>query len=592
MLVVVRALANCIVPLLIGSIGAAPAQAQQAPTPGKASFNVFLRGTPVGTEDAVISSAEDGWILQAAARFTPPIDLVVRRYEMRFDREWNPRELTLEGVRAGRAYTLRSTFANGSATTEFNIGSEAAQSKTDSVLPSAVVLPVSLFAPYEVLAVRLSGSTEGDELAVYVPSQGQMPLRVNQVLDEQIRVGDRTISVRRYRVGILHPAAPFDAEVWVDSESRLLRLTLPLAEVDVVRTDIVSTSTRFERFRHPGDEDIRIPGAGFSIAATITRPGEADGSSVRQRSSAGWPAVVLVPPTSTNDRDATVSGVPVLGQLAGALADRGFIAVRYDRRGFGQSGGRAEAATLQDYAADVRAIFEYLESQEDIDRKKIAVAGYDEGGWIALLAAARERDIKAVTLIATASTTGAELTLEQQLSALDRLKVSDDERDEKIELQKKIHDAVLGGEWEGIAAEVRRQADNPWFKSFLSFDPARTMERVRQPVFVVHGTLDRQVPEYHAERLAELARGRDRDVPSSIARIEGVNHLLVLAETGGVEEYASLTDRSVSTDVADAVAEWLRRTLGIHLSSARHGPTGFRQAQSPDGALAAEAFSR
>ena len=539
----------------------------------------------------MISSTEDGWILQATARFTPPIDLVVQQYEMRFDREWNPRELTLEGVRAGQPYTLRSTFADGSARTEFNFRGEA-QSKTDSVLPGAVVLPVSLFAGYEVLAVRLSGATEGDELAVYVPSQGQMPLRVNQVVDEQIRVGDRTISVRRYRVGILHPAAPFDAEVWVDSEDRLLRLTLPLTEIDVVRTDIVSTSTRFERFRHSGDEDIRIPAAGFSIAATITRPGEAAGSSVRPRSSSGGPAVIIVPPTSASDRDATASGVPVLGQLAGALADRGFIAVRYDRRGFGQSGGRAEAATLNDYAADVRAIFEYLESQEDVDRKKIAVAGYDEGGWIALLAAVRERDIKAVTLIATGSTTGAELTLEQQQRTLDRLKVSGKERDEKIELQKRIHGAVLDGEWEGIAAEVRRQADSPWFKSFLSFDPVRTMERVRQPVLVVHGTLDHQVPEYHAERLAELARGRDRDVPSDIARIEGVNHLLVPAETGGVEEYASLTDQSVSAAVADALAEWLRRTLGIPLSSARGGATGFRQVQSPGGALALEVSSR
>ena len=41
-----------------------------------------------------------------------------------------------------------------------------------------------------------------------------------------------------------------------------------------------------------------------------------------------------------------VNGVPVLGQLAATLVDAGFLVVRYDRRGVGQSGGRAETATI------------------------------------------------------------------------------------------------------------------------------------------------------------------------------------------------------------------------------------------------------
>ena len=41
---------------------------------------------------------------------------------------------------------------------------------------------------------------------------------------------------------------------------------------------------------------------------------------------------------------------------------------------------------------------------------------------------------------------------------------------------------------------MRKQADTPWFQSFLTFDPAKTIRDVRQPMLLVHGELDKQVP--------------------------------------------------------------------------------------------------
>ena len=84
---------------------------------------------------------------------------------------------------------------------------------------------------------------------------------------------------------------------------------------------------------------------------------------------------------------ASSQGIPTLAQLAGAIADAGFLAVRYDKRGFGQSGGRSESATIQDFAEDVRAVVRWLEKRKDVDPKRIAVVGHSEGAWVALLAA-------------------------------------------------------------------------------------------------------------------------------------------------------------------------------------------------------------
>ena len=100
------------------------------------------------------------------------------------------------------------------------------------------------------------------------------------------------------------------------------------------------------------------------------------------------PAIVLVAGSGPSDRDETVAGIPIFGQLAGALADAGFLAVRYDKRGVGQSGGRPESATLADYAEDLRAVVRFTSDRKDVDRRRVAIVGHGEGGMLGLLTAA------------------------------------------------------------------------------------------------------------------------------------------------------------------------------------------------------------
>jgi pimeloyl-ACP methyl ester carboxylesterase len=261
------------------------------------------------------------------------------------------------------------------------------------------------------------------------------------------------------------------------------------------------------------------------------------------------------------DRDETVAGIPVFGQLAAALADAGFLVLRYDKRGVGQSGGRAETATLADYADDLVHAVRYLAGRRDVDPRRIAVVGHSEGAWVAMLAAAREKKIGRLVLLAGAGTTGAELVLEQQRHALEKLALSAEEKARRVALQKQIHAALLeGGSWDGIPEELRRQADTPWFASLLAFDPARAMARVRQPVLIVSAALDTQVPRHHGDRLLQAAAARKKNPGADAVTIPGVNHLFVPAATGEVDEYGTLADRSIDPELPRAIAEWLHRT--------------------------------
>ncbi len=557
-----RRLAVCVCVLASGALSAvASAQAPPPPRPGASVFSVFTHATPSGFERSSIIRTEDGWLIRATNQITAPIALETRLFELTYDAEWRPQRLSMAGTRDGELFSVESTFGGDIVTNEVRTGTAVSTSE-ERIDATSVVLPNFLFAAYEALAVRLSVSRPGTQIPVYVAPHGYITARVNSIDTQHLETAAGALRARIYRVTFDNPNDPIDAEIWVDEGRRLMRVSLPSASIDVAREDIISVSTRLTGDPHPGDESVRVAAAGFSLAATLTTPTPADAA---PPADGRWPAVLLVPGSGPVDRDVTVSGVSIFRQLAHALVDSGFMVMRYDKRGVGQSGGRAESAALDDYAEDVRELVRYLERRDDVDRDRVVVVGHSEGGWVGLLAARRERKIKALALIATSGISGDGLILEQQQTALDELAESDAVRQEKVELQRRIHRAVLDedeGDWEGIPPAVRTQADTPWFRSVLAFDPADIVRRVRQPILVVQGELDQQVLAYHADRLESLAQARTRDESTvEVTTLDGINHLLVPATTGSVSEYASLPDHQITPRVAEALVDWIGRTL-------------------------------
>jgi pimeloyl-ACP methyl ester carboxylesterase len=537
--------------------GAAEAPAGEATAAIRSySYTVFLRGAPVGRENVTVRTDPSGVTISSQGQL-PMLNVVTRRAEVRYRSDWMPESLVLESTVNGADILLRTTFKDGSALTE---GTEAGKpvTKTDPVSPQTLVLPNLFFGAYEAVGHRLSAESAGEELRAYVAPQGEVAFRVRSVGTDRMQTGTSTFNVRRYDLIFTNSDGELAASLSVDENGALLRLAVPSTALDVVRDDLASPTARTRVYSNPGDEAVVVPGAGFNLGATLTRPKPQPPSPGSGR----MPAVVLLADARVDDRDGYSAGVPVLGQLAGALADAGFVVVRYDRRGSGQSGGRPESATLQDFAEDARAVVRWLASRRDLDSRRIALVGHGQGAWVGLLAASREKRIAAVVSIAAAASTGVQFTLEQQRQTLARTNAPESERVSKIELQEKIHAAVMTGRgWEGVPTELRRRADTPLFQSILSFDPARVVDDVRQPLLFLHGELDREVPVMHLDQIANLARKESKSKSIEAVAVRGVNHLLVPASTGEVSEYVSLQNRTISKDATASIASWLLRTF-------------------------------
>jgi pimeloyl-ACP methyl ester carboxylesterase len=538
---------------VVALVSSLAAQAPVAPPlndPAASSYLVFIGSRAVGREEAAVIRQADGWIVRGTSRIGAPVDIVSRQAEIRYDAEWRPRSMTLDGTVRGTETAVRTTFAEGKATSDITVGG-VSSSKADQVTADAVVLPNAFLGSYAALARRLPGSAAGAEFRAYIAPQAEIPIRVDGVFAERIETPQRAIPATRYALSMANQGGALQMSVWTDASGALLRLSVPAQMLEIAREDIASAATRTTSFSIPNDEPLRIPAAGFTLAGAITRPANAKKP---------YSALVLVGGSGPLDRDGFVAGIPVLGHMARALVDAGFLVIRYDKRGVGQSGGRTENATLADYAEDVRAILRWLDDQEDVDDDRIGLVGHSEGAWIAMTVAGRDDRVAALALVAGGATTGAELVLEQQRHVLERMKAPDADASEKIALQKRINEAAITGKgWDDIPPEVRQAAETPWFQSFLAFDPARAMRDVRQPVLIVQGTLDTQVPVHHAEKLAALARARKRQAAVDVAIIPGVNHLLVPATTGEVDEYASLAGKEVSGAATSAIGAWMTK---------------------------------
>jgi alpha-beta hydrolase superfamily lysophospholipase len=525
-----------------------------APSTASADFVVYLRGIQIGTEQVALARNAGGWTITSSGRMGPPLDIVTRSLQIRYDADWKPLELTLDATARGQALVVHVGVAGTTATTRGNNGAQPID-RTDTIAPDAILLPNPFFAAFEAVAVRLKAAAPGSTIPVYQGGEPPITIRVGDSETEQIQTAARRIAARRSHVTLAATAGPgLDAEIWADETGRLLRFSVPAQMLEFVRDDIASVATRRVVVSRDGDEQVHIPANGFNLIGTLSKPAGEAGKRL--------PAIILVAGSGPVDRDETVAGIPVFGQLANALADAGNLVLRYDKRGIGQSGGRTETAGLAEYVEDLRAAITFMADRKAVDPRRLAIVGHNEGGAVALLAAAKDRRAAALVLLAATGVSGNDLLLAQQKHLLDRSSLSEDDKQAKIDLQKRIHEAVITGKgWDRLPAAVRRQVDNAEFQSMLTYDPARIMPDVRQPILIVQGGLDTQVDPTNADRLASLAGARKRPAPFEVVRIPGVNHLFVPATTGEVEEYPALKEKQISAAVATAIVAWLQKTL-------------------------------
>ena len=114
--------------------------AQTAPQPS--TFTVFVRSMPVGNERIAVERTASGWTITGEGRVGPPVDLVIRKFEARYDADCKPIELTVDATFQGQTQTLRTSISGTSATNVLTLNGAPAD-RTDTVDPTLLLRAVA-----------------------------------------------------------------------------------------------------------------------------------------------------------------------------------------------------------------------------------------------------------------------------------------------------------------------------------------------------------------------------------------------------------------------------------------------------------------
>ena len=104
-----------------------------------------------------LARPDSTWVLTSTGRFG---DIVLNRFEMKYDADWQPLGLRLEVTQGQRPMLVTTSFGLTTAVNEITQNG-ATTSKTDQISARTVVLPNNFYAAYEALAARLAGCVAG-----------------------------------------------------------------------------------------------------------------------------------------------------------------------------------------------------------------------------------------------------------------------------------------------------------------------------------------------------------------------------------------------------------------------------------------------
>ena len=309
---------------------------------------------------------------------------------------------------------------------------------------------------------------------------------------------------------------------------------------------------------------------GVELAGTLTLP-DTEGP---------HPAVALITGSGPQDRDETVAGHRPFLVLADHLTRQGIAVLRYDDRGVGASTGDFAQATSEDFARDALAATAYLKTRPEIDAEKIGLLGHSEGGLVAPMAATQSDDVAFLVLLAPPGVTGEEILYAQGALIARAEGASDSTIQNNQAQQERLFTALKqAADSAQAAADVRRvleesglpaeaveaqaeQVTSPWFRYFLTHDPAPVLEQIKVPVLALFGENDLQVPAETNRAAVEAALQAGGNEAYKVEVLPGLNHLFQTSETGAVSQYSQI-EETMAAAALGAVAAWIQEQTGV-----------------------------
>ncbi|MEJ2614013.1 MAG: alpha/beta fold hydrolase [Ignavibacteriaceae bacterium] len=423
-------------------------------------------------------------------------------------------------------------------------------------------------------------SEEADSLsgALDSPDQGAFGIPITSIETSSDSIRLNVQSANGYYLGGLEKDSLKITGIWNQNG-----MSFPLTLKKINKVEEVKRPQEPKKPYPYKDEEVRFQNkeADITLAGTLTLPDSGE----------NFPAVILITGSGPQDRNEALYNHKPFLVLADYLTRRGIAVLRYDDRGFGESGGNFSKATTQDFVTDALAAVDYLLSRKEINPKEIGLIGHSEGGLIAPLAAVKSDKVKFIILMAGPGLPGEDI-LKMQSELILKANGADEDYIEKIEtlnnaaytlvktekdsiqLREKLDSlftsyinsfpenerAKLGKDPEKIFKSQINFITSPWFKYFLTYDPRPTLKKVKVPVLAIDGSKDLQVPPKEDLDAISKALSKGGNKNFKVEELQGLNHLFQTANTGLPAEYAKI-EETIAPKALNTIGDWILKTV-------------------------------
>jgi uncharacterized protein len=232
-----------------------------------------------------------------------------------------------------------------------------------------------------------------------------------------------------------------------------------------------------------------------------------------------YPAVLILSGSGPLNRDGNDTKgkfqLNLYKQLASFITSLGFITLRYDKRGIGESEGDYFATGMWDLVYDARSAVQFLKKHPLVDDKRIIVLGHSEGTTLAVALNLIE-PIHGLILLSGAGERLQEALLRQRKIAyqafnnvkgikgkLIRMLNIEQKNEKKAEV---LFNKILQTDKDVIKVQFQK-INAKWFREHLQYDVLQDLEKVECPILAITGEKDIQADPEKLNRLSNLVKG-------------------------------------------------------------------------------------
>jgi len=308
-----------------------------------------------------------------------------------------------------------------------------------------------------------------------------------------------------------------------------------------------------------GEENIRIQGH-YELSGTLSIP---------RLDQERFPAVLLVAGSGEVDRNGNAEkmkfNLNIYRDLAQVITDLGFITLRYDKRGVGESKGCFMETGMWDLVDDLVASVEFLRNHPKVDAEHIVLLGHSEGCTLITAAYTRCHPNRMILLSGAAepivdalerqrAIAFSELLASKGLNGWLARLLKIDRKGEKqaaklITKVKESHKAVMRYNMIKLNAK--------WQREHFAYSVYEDLKKVQCPVLAITGDKDFQANPERLKALPDLVEG---DVQWYV--VENMDHILKefkgqISALNFKKQYQGEAGQPLHQDLVALIREWL-----------------------------------